>query len=227
MNPHDKLLHRAALLQVLPAEDITAYVSDGRFYLESYHKNTVLHFEGEPCTCLEIILSGKVAVERIDRDGGLLTIAEFTDDDILGGNLLFSKNPCYPMTITAQQPSQIVSIKKELLFELFCKNPSFLRMYLEYVSDHAFILGDKIKHAVNRTLRESLVSFLQYESKKQGATVIKLNMTKKALADKLGIQRTSLSRELAKMKKDGLILFDAESISIIGIENARSNSRTL
>jgi DNA-binding transcriptional regulator LsrR (DeoR family) len=40
-------------------------------------------------------------------------------------------------------------------------------------------------------------------------------MTKKALADKIGVQRTSLSRELSKMKKDGLIECDSESITIL------------
>ena len=40
-------------------------------------------------------------------------------------------------------------------------------------------------------------------------------MTKKVLADKIGVQRTSLSRELSKMKNDGLIDFDSESITIL------------
>lgn len=215
MNQNFKLLQDATLLKGLQPEDIQAYVNEGRFRLVTYKKNTIIHLEGEPCTSLEIILSGKVAVERIDQSGGLLTIAEFYSDDILGGNLLFSRNPCYSMTITAQQPSVIVGINKDLLFEMFCKNPSFLRTYLEYVSDHAFILGDKIKHYVNRTIRESLISFLKFESKRQNSNHVRLNMTKKALAEKIGVQRTSLSRELTKMKKDGLILYDHESITLL------------
>ncbi len=215
MNQNFKLLQDATLLQGLQSEDMQAYLKEGRFRLVSYKKNTVIHFEGEQCTSLEIILCGKVAVERIEQSGGLLTIAEFYSDDILGGNLLFSRNPCYPMTITTQQPSVIVEIKKDLLFEMFCNNPSFLRMFLEYVSDHAFILGDKIKHYVNKTIRESLMSFLKYESKKQNSNHIQLNMTKKELADKIGVQRTSLSREMAKMREDGLISFDAKSVRVL------------
>lgn len=215
MNQNYKLLQDATLLKGLQPEDIQAYVNEGSFRFVTYKKNTIIHLEGEPCTSLEIILSGKVAVERIDQSGGLLAIAEFYRDDILGGNLLFSRNPCYPMTITAQQPSVIVGINKDLLFEMFCKNPSFLRTYLEYVSDHAFILGDKIKHYINRTIRESLMNFLKFESKRQNSNHVRLNMTKKALAEKIGVQRTSLSRELTKMKKDGLILFDADSITLI------------
>jgi CRP/FNR family transcriptional regulator, dissimilatory nitrate respiration regulator len=59
------------------------------------------------------------------------------------------------------------------------------------------------------------MSYLDYERKMQNSNLIKLSITKKALAEKIGVQRTSLSRELAKMKKDGLILFDKNSITIL------------
>ena len=40
-------------------------------------------------------------------------------------------------------------------------------------------------------------------------------MTKQTLADKIGVQRTSLSRELSKMRNDGLIKYDSKSITIL------------
>ena len=215
MARHESLLNESILLRELKSEEIKVYLREGQFKLASYKKNTVIHFEGEPCTKLEIILSGKIAVEHLDEAGGLLTIAEFFSDDLLGGNLLFSRNPCYTMTVTVQQPSVILEINKELLFKLFLESPSFLRLYLEQVSDNSTILGYKIKHYVNRTIRESMMSFLKHESERQNSKKIKLKISKKALAEKIGVQRTSLSRELAKMKKDGLIAFDSESITIL------------
>lgn len=156
-----------------------------------------------------------MVVERIDESGNLMVIAEFLGEEILGGNLLFSKNPHYPMTITAKQPTVILELCKDRLFELFSDNHDFLKRYLEFVSDHAAILGDRIKHYVNKTIRESVMSYLDYEQKKQNSNHITLSITKKALAEKIGIQRTSLSRELAKMRNDGLIMYDAESIELL------------
>ena len=63
-----------------------------------------------------------------------MTVAEFLSDDILGGNLLFSKNPHYPMTITAKSPAVILEINRERLFQLFSDNHDFLRRYLEFIS---------------------------------------------------------------------------------------------
>ena len=202
------------LMKSLSYENIESYLNSGKFRVVSYKKNSVVHIENEHCLKLEVILSGKVVVDRIDASGKLLTISEFHSDDILGGNLLFSKNPYYPMTVTTQLPSEILQINRELLFELISKNPVFLRTYLEFISDHAYILGDKIKRYVNKTIRESIMSYLSYECKEQNSSKIKLSITKKALAEKIGIQRTSLSRELAKMKKDGLIDFNSESITV-------------
>ncbi|NCB43156.1 MAG: hypothetical protein EOM59_11120 [Clostridia bacterium] len=48
---------------------------------------------------------------------------------------------------------------------------------------------------------------------------IRLEITKKALAEKIGVQRTSLSRELAKMRDEGQINFGAKSIEILTCED--------
>ncbi len=212
---HEKLLNHSSLLRSLSLKEIQFYLDNGQFRFISYGKNTVIHLENELCTGLEVILSGKIAVERIDESGGLLTIAEFSQGDLLGGNLLFSKHGNYPMTVTAMQSGVILKIDKQTLLHLFTTHPDVLLSFLEYVSDHAFILGDTIKRYVNKTLRESLIGFLTDESKKQGSNRVLLHMTKKSLADKFGVQRTSLSRELAKMKQDGLVLYDQYSITLL------------
>ncbi len=210
-----KQMKQTTLLSSLSAEEIVCYSRDGSFKACVYGKNNIVHFSGDVCSKLEIILSGRVVVERIDESGNLMTVAEFLSDDILGGNLLFSKNPHYPMTITAKSPAVILEINRERLFQLFSDNHDFLRRYLEFISDHAMILGDRIKHYVNRTIRESILSYLDYECKKQNSRCIKLSITKKALAERIGVQRTSLSRELAKMRGEGLIKYEANYIEIL------------
>jgi CRP-like cAMP-binding protein len=217
MNRHIELIKESTLLSSLPIVESESYLRDGSFKITSYNKNNIVHFSSEVCLTLEIILSGSVAVERIDEAGNLMTIAEFLSDDILGGNLLFSKKPYYPMTITAKQPTVILAIEKDRLFRIFSDNHTFLRSYLEFVSDHTTILGDRIKHYVQKSIRESVMSYLDYELHKQNSNPIKLPITKKALAEKIGVQRTSLSRELQKMQRDGLIRFERDSIKIFGL----------
>lgn len=215
MDKYTNLLGKCIPLSSISAGDIGSCLRDGSFRICTYGKNSIVHFSGDACLKLEIILSGKVAVEHIDESGNLMTIAEFYGNEILGGNLLFSKDPQYPMTITAKQSTVILEITKERLFGLFSDNHEFLKSYLEYISDHATILGDRIKHYVNKTIRECIMNYLEYEREKQNSSHIQLNITKKAWAERIGIQRTSLSRELAKMRKDGLIRYNSKSIELL------------
>lgn len=210
-----ELMGQIDLMKSITPQEIESYLIEGSCKITQYKKNNIVHFVGEVCSKLEIILSGKVVIERIDESGNLMTIAEFLGGDVLGGNLMFSKNPYYPMTVTAKEATLILEINKDRLFRLFSDNHEFLSSYLEYVSDHTVILGDRIKHYVNRTIRESIISYLNFEAKKQNSSIIKLSMTKKALAERIGVQRTSLSRELAKMREDGLIEFNSVSITLL------------
>lgn len=215
MKKNMELMGQIDLMKSITPQEIESYLIEGSCKITQYKKNNIVHFVGEVCSKLEIILSGKVVIERIDESGNLMTIAEFLGGDVLGGNLMFSKNPYYPMTVTAKEATLILEINKDRLFRLFSDNHEFLSSYLEYVSDHTVILGDRIKHYVNRTIRESIISYLNFEAKKQNSSIIKLSMTKKALAERIGVQRTSLSRELAKMREDGLIEFNSVSISLL------------
>ena len=215
MKKYFELMREIDLIKSIKPQEIDSYLTEGSCKITQYGKNNIVHFVGEVCSKLEIILSGKVVIERIDESGNLMTIAEFFGGDVLGGNLMFSKNPYYPMTVTAKEATLILEINKDRLFSLFSDNHEFLKSYLAYVSDHTVILGDRIKHYVNRTIRESIVSYLDYECKKQNAKTIKFGMTKKALAERIGVQRTSLSRELAKMRADALIQYDTESIELM------------
>lgn len=58
------------------------------------------------------------------------------------------------------------------------------------------------------------MDYLKYEYHIQKSNIIKLNISKKDLAESLGIQRSSLSRELNKMRKDGLLEYDARTVTL-------------
>ena len=215
MKDYMSAIKKNRLLTSIKEDELRESLREGCFFLRTYSKNQIIHFPGDLCTKMECTLSGAVLVESIDEEGNLLAIAEFSENEILGGNLLFSKNPYYPMTITAKEETLILEINKDRLLSLFSSHPVFLKSYLEYVSDHAALLGYKIKDYANKTIRKQLTSYLEYERKKQNTSHIVLGMTKKQLAQRLGVQRTSLSRELSKMRKDGLVLYDQVSIDVL------------
>ena len=118
------------------------------------------------------------------------------------------------MTITANKDTVLLEIQKEFLLELLWENKKFLISYLKFSSTNTERLTKKLKHSVNKTIRENIINFLKNKYSKKNSLIINLNMTKKQLAENFGVNRTSLSRELKKMKNEGLIDFDNKSIEI-------------
>ncbi|MBM7615567.1 Crp/Fnr family transcriptional regulator [Alkaliphilus hydrothermalis] len=206
------------LFKDISTDQLIDYFHSGSFIISDYNKNNMIHFEGEKCQTLDLILKGEARVQRIDEQGNILTITDFSFGDSIGGNILFSKYPHYPMTIISKTNCTILHIKKSLVLNLCQSNETFLLEFLTCISDITTILTDKIKTISLKSIRESVIDFLKYEYYIQKSCRIILSMTKKELAERLGIQRTSLSRELNKMRKDGLIDFNADSITIIGLE---------
>jgi CRP-like cAMP-binding protein len=208
-------LVESPILSAFSREELEALLSLGKIKIKSYKKEAILHFDGEPCTCMELIIEGRVSIDRIDSAGNLLTISDFSEGDILGGNIMFSSHPVYLMMVTALRDTVLLEVPKEVLFELLSSKPEFLRAYLEFVSDLTATLGNKIRNAIQLPLREKIIKYLNQEMRLQNTNEIVLRQSKTALADRLGVQRTSLSRELKKMQEDGLIIFDAKRIRVL------------
>ncbi|MBS3873521.1 MAG: Crp/Fnr family transcriptional regulator [Dethiobacter sp.] len=216
MNLPTNIFNDFSLLKTIPESCWEQNLNANKhIQVNKYSQGEIIHFDGDCCSSIDVILNGQVVIERIDDAGNLMRITEFSPDDILGGNLLFSKNPCYPMMVTAKTEVMLLSIAKNLVFDFCATNKDFLKVYLEYISDHSLLLGDKLKHYVNRSIRKSIIAYLKSEYKVQKSQTLQLRLTKKELADRIGVQRTSLSRELQKMKNEGLVEYDKSSISIL------------
>lgn len=203
------------LLRTISEHLVEAYLASGQFKAVPYARDRIIHMDGSICDSLEVILEGTAVVERIDESGDFMVIAELFPDDILGGNLVFSRNPCYPMTVTARTDLRMLEIGRPLLLEICFSNHNFLRKFLEIISDRSLFLGGRLKDYANRSLRERILAYLQGEYKVQKDCRVLLRTSKKNLAARLGVQRTSLSRALQKMREEELIDFDAESITIL------------
>ncbi len=194
-------------------EQLNNLLSDRRCLVKFFQQGQIVHIEGEPCQAAEIILNGEIAIERISEEGTLMLVARFGPGDILGGNLVFSSNSSFPMTITCRQNSTILALQNDLLLELMHNNKSVLLNFLRIISDNTSLLIGKIRQTINRTLRQRILDYIEIQINSQGSKTICLTMTKKELAEYIGVQRTSLSRELRKMKDDGLIDYDSETIT--------------
>lgn len=184
-------------------------------YITKFNKDEVIHFQNEECKSFDILLEGIVSIQNLDRDGNILTITNFYPGDSFGGQLIFADKNKYPMNVISKSNSVVLNIKKSLVLKLCQIDENFLSEILRSISNKAIIISNKIHDISLKTIRECIVDYLNYEYNRQNSYTINMSLSKKEWAEKLGIHRPSLSRELMKMKQENLIKYDRNTITIL------------
>lgn len=98
------------------------------------------------------------------------------------------------------------------IFHFCATYPEFLRLFLKSASDNTLLVHDKLTSIMHRSLRQRLVAYLKSESVRQQTTSLVLPITKTHLAHIIGVQRTSISRELTRMQNEGLLMCEKKKI---------------
>ena len=70
------------------------------------------------------------------------------------------------------------------------------------------MLTNKIEHITRRTTREKLLSYFSSAALKAGSRQFSISLNRQELADYLAVDRSAMSAELAKMKKDGILEYE-------------------
>lgn len=190
------------------------FVQDGEAKVVSYEKNQIIALQGEECEALKIILEGSVALQNLDEEGRLFTAQVLTKGKSCGTTLLFGKQTTYPMQVVAQSKCTLLHLKRSLVLRLCEENQEVLIGLLGVISDRAHMLGTTVNRIATLSLRESLLLYLQRLSQEQGSLQIRLPITKKELAERLGFARTSISRDLAALQTEGILSVAGREITL-------------
>ena len=158
-------------------------------------KNSVIHHEGDECTSIGIVVSGKIEIVSYSFEGKEMVLNILKPGDIFGNNLLFSSEPVYRGDVVAKDKSVVAFVNKENLVYLLQNNQEFLELYLQTQSDFGKALNSRIQLLSFTNAEERLL----YYAKKNNGVIVYKNVT--ALAATIGIQRETLSRLLTNLVK--------------------------
>lgn len=210
-----EVLYRAPLFRDFSREEVLSLLDSKDCDIRQYDKEEILHLQNEICTAMEVILEGKVVVQNIDENGNVLVIDTFGEGEIIGASLLFSSKTSYAMMVVASLPTLVLMMKKPLILDWCKRKTSFVEDLLREVSDKSILLAERINEITRKTIRQRILDFLMEEKERQNSNVIVLPQSKKELAERFGIPRSSLGRELIKMRKDGILEYDVRTITLL------------
>jgi CRP-like cAMP-binding protein len=86
---------------------------------------------------------------------------------------------------------------------------------LGIISEKALMLNRKVEYLAIKSMRAKISTFLLEQYKKTGKTTFMIPLNRNELADFLNVSRPSMSREMCRMKEEGIIDFHRASIRII------------
>lgn len=213
-----KLMH-SFLFKKLSEEEISRALSKTSYRISLFNKNETIAIEGDVCNSIGIVLKGNIEVQKIYPSGKTISISRIKPGGIFGEVIIFSDMNKYPSTIVSIDNSEIMFISKSDIISLCKLNTQILSNFMELLSSKILMLNRKLKKLSYHTIRQKLSSFILDEYSKQKSLTLKVNYTRKELADQFGIPRPSLSRELVKMKKEGMIDFHRNTITIRNLQS--------
>ncbi|NLJ41232.1 MAG: Crp/Fnr family transcriptional regulator [Clostridiales bacterium] len=184
-----------------------------QIYVTFYHKGMTVHEQKTKSVALDIICSGGLTAYSLAPNGSETVVFEFGTGSIIGANLLFGDQNLYPMSIYCTEDSSLLHVTKAGV-ETLLKEYAFVMEFVRSLSLNAQGMNQRIAMYTQKSLRDNLRDYLHDLSKVQNSNTIILPITKKQLADYLGVQRPSLFRELKKMKDEDLIDVNNRNITI-------------
>jgi len=199
-----ELIKAIPLFSQLPPDRIRPLVSDNQLYLKSHSKGATVYNQKDSCRTLDIVLSGSLVAYSLLENGSAMTMFEFSKGQILGANLLFGDADAYPFTIYCMSDAQILHVTRKAAAD-FLHDYHFTMQFIRMLSHNSQKLNRRITMATQKTLRENLLEYIKQQSVLQHSNVIVLPISKKQLADYLGVQRPSLFRELKNLREEGII----------------------
>lgn len=185
-----------------PLED---YLRESHSFIREFSPNSYIFYEGDPCQYFFVLIDGMVQVERTSSQGKRVLVNRFQNKGTVFGEVyVFLKGRPYDYSCLSLEGAKVLFIPKEALEPLrgpvaakLCQN------MLSILSNKALFLNKKLLVQGAGGLKEKIAMYILQLGGDKG--VIELELNREELADYLGVARPSLSRQLMKMEKDGLI----------------------
>ncbi len=191
------------LFSSLNKNELDQLASDSTIF--RVNRGTQLFSQGDEANSLYVIVYGKLSIYRVSYMGEQQVIHIHQDGDIVAEAAIFDQIK-YPASCMAVKDSLVVKISEKSLTELIMNNPkmalkmmaSYSKRLREFVTTVEYLSLDDVKMRILKYLQRH-VKF------DEELPTVRLGITKKELAGILSTAPETISRNLRKLKEEGLI----------------------
>lgn len=181
-----------------------------------YRRGQYLRHAGEPMRRFGFVLSGSLQIYMDDVNGGHIMMNQVGPGGSFGESLHFMGVEESPIYIMASEDVRMLWLDAELIKKA-PRTTETLNLALRFVAllaRRTLEMNDRIQILTRPTIRDKLVIYFAQCSARYNSRTFTITFNRNELADYLGTDRSALSRELSRMKKDGLIDYHRNSFIV-------------
>jgi len=217
-------LKRTVMFSSLEETDLRALAD--RAIETKLGRGEILFMEGDEARGLYCIVEGSVRAFRESLEGREQVIHVETAGATIAEVPVFDEGK-YPSTVAGDEDSVLLFIDKRDVRRLCLEHPQIavaaLRLLAGRLRKCAALVEDLSLHEVD----QRLAKFLAGEARARGAKtnagiVLEMPLTNQQVAARIGSVREVVSRALARLQKNGLIMVEGRQITIPDEEALRS-----
>lgn len=183
----------------------------------SYRKGEIINHEGEKITDFKYLKSGLVKLYRRTSTGEEQVITITRPFEFVSNMSIFSEDR-YRYSVSALEDSIVCVVKLDFIKGLFLKNGGFAMGLLTKISK----INDKI---INQTLdirQKNLIGrvafvLLYFTKEIYNSMVFDLPVSRKEIADYIGMSTANVIRTMSDFKRDGIIKVFGKTIEIVDL----------
>ena len=198
-------------------------VTDSLRFLEANEQNfrkgaTILH-AGDITDRLGLVLQGSVTIESDDVWGNRTILSNADIGEIFAETYALLDGEPMLVNVVANEDCRILFLRigslKRLQNNMEQWTMRLVTNLLIITTHKNLVLSSRSFHTAPKTVRGRVMAYLNSVSMQKHAREFNIPFDRQQLADYLNLDRTALSKELGKMKKDGLIDYYRNAFKII------------
>ena len=176
---------------------------------KAYKKNSLILCAGDITDSLGLVLSGSVTIESNDMWGNRTILSNVGEGGFFAETYALLENEPLLVDVRANENCRILFFKvgslKKLKSNMNLWSFKLISNLLMISANKNLHLSGRSFHTSPKTIRGRVMVYLSSVSLKKGSNKFDIPFDRQQLADYLNLERSALSKELGKMKKDGLI----------------------
>lgn len=176
----------------------------------SYKKQSVIFHAGETTHEFGVVLSGSVHIENVDLWGNKSILSSAGAGEVFAETYALCKEPLMVDVIAAEQV-RILFLNLQVAFLPQNRTKSWYGKLsgnlLAASARKNLVLSSRIFCTSSKTIRGRVLTFFSMQAAKNNSPEFTIPFNRQQMADYLNVDRSALSGELSKMRKEGILTF--------------------